>query len=74
MNMDIDRMLDYLSKASIFDHSALCLFLILAMSLSVTLIHTLQEWKDPGGPVWLNFGAMVGVEVPNWLGWPVFLH
>jgi hypothetical protein len=70
--MDINPMLDHLSEVSIFDHSALALFLILGMSVAITLIHTLQEWRGSGGPLWRNFGAIVGVWVPNWLGFPFF--
>jgi hypothetical protein len=70
--MDINRMLDHLSKVSIFEHSILALFLILGISLAFTLCHTLQEWKGRGGPLWRNFGAIVGVWVPNWLGFLFF--
>jgi hypothetical protein len=45
MKMDINPMLDHLSEVSIFDHSALALFLILGMSVAITLIHKLQEWR-----------------------------
>ena len=72
MKMDIDRMLDHLSEFSIFDHSILALFLILGISFALTIFHTLQELKGPGGPLWRNFGAIVGVWVPNWLGFPFF--
>jgi hypothetical protein len=72
MKMDIDRMLDHLSEFSIFDHSVPALFLILGVSFALTLLHTLQEWKGAGGPLWRNFGAIVGVWVPDWLGFPFF--
>ena len=65
-------MLDHLSEVSIFDHSALALFLILGISLAFTLLHTLQELKGHGGPLWRNFGAIVGVSVPDSLGFLVF--
>ena len=65
-------MLDYLSEVSVFDHSAIALFLILAADFAFTLIHTLQEWKGPGGPLWKNFGAVVGVRIPDWLGFSSF--
>lgn len=65
-------MLDHLSKVSIFD-SALALFLILGIGFALTVIHTLQEWKGRGSPVWRNFGAVVGVSVPDWLGFLLFV-
>lgn len=70
--MDINPMLNHLSKVSIFDHSKPALFLILGISLAITLFHTLQELRGRGGPLWRNFGAIVGVWVPNWLGFLFF--
>ena len=70
--MDINRMLDHLSEVSIFGHSLLALFLILVISFALTLLHTLQELKGRGGPLWRNFGAIVGVSVPDLLGFLVF--
>ena len=70
--MDISQMLDHLSEVSVFGHSALALFLILGIDFAITLLHTLQEWKGSGGPLWRNFGAIVGVWVPGWLGFPIF--
>lgn len=72
MKMDINRMLDHLSEVSVFNHSVLALFLILGMSLALTLFHTLEELKGRGGPLWRNFGAVVGVWIPDWLGFPLF--
>jgi hypothetical protein len=65
-------MLDYLNRVSIFDHSALALFLIVGADWAFTLIHVLQEWKGSKAPLWRVFGAVVGVRVPNWLGFVVF--
>jgi hypothetical protein len=67
-----DRILAHLSKVSIFDHSAPWLLFILFTSLAFTFIHTLQEWKVRGAPLWRNFGAVVGVWVPDWLGFVFF--
>jgi hypothetical protein len=72
MKIDINAMLDHLSEVSIFDHSLLALFIILGMSAAFTLIHTAQEWKGRGGPLWWNFGAIVGIRVPWWLGFLFF--
>jgi hypothetical protein len=68
----LDQILNHLSKASLFDHSVLALFLILGFSLALTFVHTLQEWKGRGTPLWRNFGAVKGVWVPDWLGFPIF--
>jgi hypothetical protein len=72
MKMDINQMLDRFSEISVFDHSVLALFLILGLSLLFTLLHTLEELKGRGGPLWRNFGAVVGTWIPDWLGFLVF--
>ena len=53
------------------DFAAL-LVLILAADFAITLLHSYQEWKGVGAPLWRNFGAIVGVDIPDWLGFPVF--
>ena len=64
-------MLDYLSQVSVFD-SALALFVILGVNWAFTLIHILQEWKGEDVPLWRVFGAVVGVWIPNRLGFLSF--
>jgi len=64
-------MLDYFSQVSVFD-SAVALFLILAVNWAFTLIHILQEWKGEDVPLWRVFGAVVGVWIPNRLGFLSF--
>jgi hypothetical protein len=71
--MDLNQMLDHLSGVSVFGHSALALFVILGIDCAITLAHTLEEWKSREVPLWRNFGAIVGVWVPDWLGFPVFI-
>jgi hypothetical protein len=53
-------------------NSAALLVLILAADFAVTLLHSYQEWKGAGAPLWRNFGAIVGLDVPDWLGFPGF--
>ena len=65
-------MLDYFNRVSIFDHSTVALLLILGANWAFTLIHILQEWKSEKAPLWRVFGAVVGVRVPNWLGFVFF--
>jgi hypothetical protein len=48
------------------------LFLLLALSWAFSAIHVLEEWKGSQFPLWRAFGAIVGVYVPNWLGFPFF--
>jgi hypothetical protein len=64
--------LDHLDQVSIFDHSALALFLILGANWAFTLIHILQEWKGADVPLWRVFGAVVGVWIPHALGFASF--
>src|SRR6202011_3509183 len=66
------KMLEYFNSVSIFDHSAVALFLILGANWAFTLIHVLQEWKGEKVPLWRVFGAIVGVRVPDWLGFLSF--
>jgi hypothetical protein len=52
------------------------LVLILAADLAITLLHSYQEWKGPGAPLWRNFGAIAGLDVPDrwgFLGFSVIL-
>ncbi|MEJ0077886.1 MAG: hypothetical protein WDO17_21105 [Alphaproteobacteria bacterium] len=64
-------MLDYFSNAAIF-HSALAMFPILGANFAFTLVHILQEWKGEKVPLWRVFGAVIGLFVPNWLGFLSF--
>jgi hypothetical protein len=44
------------------------LVLILVADFAFTLLHSYQEWKGAGAPLWRNFGAIVGLEIPDRLG------
>lgn len=57
----------YLNQVSIFD-STLALLLILGVNWAFTLVHILQEWKGEEVPLWRVFGAVVGLFIPNTLG------
>jgi len=63
---------DHFSQVSSFGRSASLLVMILAASFALTALHSLQEWKGEGGPLWRNFGAIVGVKIPDPLGFAVF--
>jgi hypothetical protein len=53
-------------------NSAALLFLILMADFAFTLLHSYQEWKDAGAPLWRNFGAIVGLDIPDKVGFLVF--
>jgi hypothetical protein len=64
----MDEALNHFSQVSSFGRSALLLVLILAASFAITGLHSFQEWKGAGAPLWRNFGAIVGVKIPDLLG------
>jgi hypothetical protein len=46
--------------------------LILGVNWAFTLVHILQEWKGEEVPLWRVFGAVVGLRVPDGLGFVSF--
>jgi len=60
--------LDYFDRISIFAPSAGMLGLVLAANIVFTAIHVWQEWKGEPWPLWRVFGAVVGLRLPNALG------
>jgi len=61
-------MFDHLNQVSIFGRSSLALFIIVGVNLSFSALHIYQEWRGSSVPLWRVFGAVVGVWIPNWLG------
>src|SRR4051794_22580786 len=59
---------NHFSQVSSFGRSATALVLILAASFAMSALHSWQEWKGAGAPLWRNFGAIVGVKIPDPLG------
>ena len=53
-------------------NSAALLLLVLVADFSFTLLHSYQEWKGAGAPLWRNFGAIVGLDIPDKWGFPLF--
>ena len=45
---------------------------ILIADIAITCLHSWQEWKGEGGPLWRNFGAIVGLEIPDVWGFVFF--
>lgn len=64
--------LNHLDRVSIFDHSIVAFFLILAANWAFTAIHVYEEWRGTDAPLWRVFGAVVGLWLPNWLGFLLF--
>ena len=64
--------LDHLDKVSVFGPSAVALFLILGLDWVFTGMHTYQEWRGEAAPLWRVFGAVVGLRLPNWVGFLLF--
>ncbi len=60
--------LDYFDRISIFGPSAAILGLVLAADIAFTGIHVWQEWKGERWPLWRVFGAIVGLRLPNVIG------
>jgi len=48
------------------------LVLILAADLAITFLHSWQEWKGVGAPLWRNFGAIVGLDISDRWGFAIF--
>lgn len=62
------RVLDHFDSVSIFGRSSVALFLILGLDWAFSAFHSYQEWRGAKAPLWCIFGAVVGVWLPNWLG------
>jgi hypothetical protein len=69
----MDQALDHFNQISGFGRSAVLLIVILAANFAITALHSWQEWKGAGGPLWRNFGAIVGVKIPDPLGFLAFV-
>ena len=62
------EMLKHLDAVSVFGPSAFWLFLIMSLDLVFTAIHIYEEWRGEYVPLWRVFGAIVGIRLPNWIG------
>ena len=72
MAANLAAILDHLDKVSVFGPSAVALFLILSFDWVFTGVHTYQEWRGEAAPLWRVFGAVVGLRLPNWVGFLLF--
>lgn len=69
-----DSMREYLRKVS-YNQSNLIVALaviLLGVDIVLTFVHSLQELKGVNAPLWRYFGAIVGIQIPDWMGFPVF--
>src|SRR5215471_8666829 len=64
--------LDHLDQVSIFGHSSVAFFLILGLDWAFSAVHAYDEWRGEEAPLWRVFGAIVGLRLPNWLGFLSF--
>jgi hypothetical protein len=62
----------YADSVSLLGPSVVIPLLILALSWAFSAVHVFEEWKGSAFPLWRAFGAIEGVYVPNWLGFPFF--
>jgi hypothetical protein len=60
--------LDHLDQFSIFGRSSVAFFLILGLDWAFSAVHAYDEWRGEEAPLWRVFGAIVGLRLPNWLG------
>lgn len=67
----LDQIGAYSESVSFFG-STVPSVIILVSSLVFSAIHVFEEWKGSAFPLWRAFGAIEGVHVPNWLGFPFF--
>jgi hypothetical protein len=62
----------YAESVSSLGSSAVTPLLLLALSWAFSAVHVFEEWKGSAFPLWRAFGAIEGIYVPNWLGFPFF--
>jgi hypothetical protein len=70
--IDMRSTLDHLDQVSIFGRSFVAFFLILGLDWAFTAVHTYEEWRGEEASLWRVFGAVVGLWLPNWLGFLFF--
>jgi hypothetical protein len=64
--------LDHLDQVSVFGRSSIALVLILSLDWAFSAIHAYEEWQGEEAPLWRVFGAVVGLWLPNWVGFSLF--
>jgi hypothetical protein len=65
----MSAILDHLSQVSIFGRSLVWFVVLLGLDWIFSAVHAYEEWRVP---LWRVFGAVVGLWLPNWLGFLLF--
>jgi hypothetical protein len=65
-------MLAHMDQASAILSPVPVILLIFVVDLALTALHIFQEWTGRPAPLWQVFGAVVGVRLPNRLGFALF--
>ncbi len=65
----MSAILDHLSEVSIFGRSLVWFVVLLGLDWIFSAVHAYEEWRVP---LWRVFGAVVGLWLPNWLGFLLF--
>jgi hypothetical protein len=68
----LDEIGTYTESVSSFGGSAILSLIVLVLSWAFSAIHVFEEWRGSDFPLWRAFGAIEGVYLPNWLGFPFF--
>jgi hypothetical protein len=50
----------------------LILVLFCVFSIIATILHSTEELIGDGGPLWTNFGSIIGVRIPTLIGFLLF--
>jgi hypothetical protein len=64
--------LDHFDQVSIFGRSLVALVVMLGINWTFSAVHAYEEWRGEGVPLWRVFGAIVGLWLPNSLGFLLF--
>jgi hypothetical protein len=68
----MSAILDHLGQVSIFGRSLFALVVILGLDWLFSAVHAYEEWRGEEVPLWRVFGAVVGLRLPDWLGFLLF--
>src|SRR5262249_24249201 len=68
----LDEISAHAEGVSSLGGSAILPLLILALNWAFSAIHVFEGWKGSKFLLWRAFGAIEGLYVPNWLGFPFF--
>jgi len=61
-----------LDQVSTFGRSLIWFVVILGIDCIFSAVHAYEEWRGEGVALWRVFGAVVGLWLPNWLGFLLF--